>query len=108
MFNNEVTTYKTGGALSDRRFHPSEHGRASAWVKRTKNDLALVKDMYGHLPFIVFEPPAEKLLMVATTDPPPGYDAPGSQHSYIIAADGTPSLKRTINFSPPDTATATG
>jgi hypothetical protein len=96
------------GALSDKCFHPSEYGRVSACVKRTKNDLALVKDVYGHPPFIVFEPPAEKFLMVAAIDPPPGYDAPDSQHSYIIAANGTPSLKRTINFPPPDTATATG
>jgi hypothetical protein len=48
--------------------HPSEYGRASAWVKKTKNDLALVKDMYGHPPSIVFERPAEKLLTAATTD----------------------------------------
>ena len=64
--------------------------------------------MYGLPPSIVFERPAEKFLMVATIDPPAGYDPPGSQHAYITAADGTPSLKRTvINFSPPDTATAT-
>jgi hypothetical protein len=48
MFNNQVTTYKTGGALMEKSFHPSEFGRVSAWVKRTKDDLALVKGMYGH------------------------------------------------------------
>jgi hypothetical protein len=47
MFNNQVTTYKTGGVLTEKSSHPSEFGRVSAWVKRTKNDLALVKDDPG-------------------------------------------------------------
>jgi hypothetical protein len=108
MSSTELTTYKTGGAPSDKSMHPGEYGRVSAWVKKTKNDLALVKDMYGHPPSIVFERPAEKLLKVATIDPPAGYAPPGDRQSYIEAADRTPSLKRTIDFSPPDTAAATG
>jgi hypothetical protein len=107
MFNNELTTYKAGGALSDKSMHPSEYGRVSAWVKKIKNDLALVKDMYGHPPSIVFEKPAPKSLRVKTTDPPVGHGAPDTRHCYIVAADGTPALKRTINFSPPDTTDAT-
>jgi hypothetical protein len=54
MPNTELTTYKTGGALSEKSMHPSEYGRVSAWVKRTKNDLALVKDMYGHPPSTLY------------------------------------------------------
>jgi hypothetical protein len=64
--------------------------------------------MYGHPPSIVFERPAEKFLKVATIDPPAGYAPPGDRQSYIEAADGTPALKRTIDFSPPGTAAATG
>jgi hypothetical protein len=52
MSNNQVSTYKTGGAPTEKSFRPSEFGRVSAWVKTTKNDLALVKDMYGHPPSI--------------------------------------------------------
>jgi hypothetical protein len=77
MSSAELTTYKTGGALSNKDMHPGEYGRVSAWDKNTKNDLALVKDMYGHPPSIVFERPAEKLLKVATTDPPVGHAPPG-------------------------------
>jgi hypothetical protein len=78
MSNDQVTTYKllqgrwpltaAGGALTptEKSSHPSESGRVSAWVKRTKNDLALVKDMYGHPPSIVSEPPADKSIIVAT------------------------------------------
>jgi hypothetical protein len=51
MFNTELTTYKTGGGtLSDKSMHPGEYGRASAWIKKIKNDLVLNKDIYGHPP----------------------------------------------------------
>jgi hypothetical protein len=29
--------------------YPGEYGRVSAWVKRTRRDLELEKDIYGHL-----------------------------------------------------------
>jgi hypothetical protein len=55
MFNTELTTYKTGGARpSDKSLHPGEYGRASAWIKKIKNDLVLNKDIYGHPPSTVF------------------------------------------------------
>jgi hypothetical protein len=90
--------------------HPGEYGRVSAWVKKTKNDLVLVKDIYGQPSSIVFERVAGKFLEVATIDPGAGYapPPPGDRQSYIVAADGTPTLKRPIDFSPPDTAAATG
>jgi hypothetical protein len=69
MFNNQVSTYKTGGALTEKSLHPSEFGRVSAWVKRTKNDLALVKEMYGHPPPIVFDRPADKFIDLQDTTP---------------------------------------
>jgi hypothetical protein len=50
MFNTELTTYKTGGAPSDKSMHPGEYVRVSAWVKKIKNDLVLNKDIYGHPP----------------------------------------------------------
>jgi hypothetical protein len=106
MSNTELTTYKTGGALSDKSLHPGEYGRASAWIKKIKNDLVLNKDIYGHPPSTVFERPANQYVGVMTTDPGAGYAALGDQQSYIVAADGTPLLKRNIDFSPPDTAGA--
>jgi hypothetical protein len=46
MFNTELTTYKTGGGTpSDKSMHPGEYGRVSAWIKKTKNDLVLNKDI---------------------------------------------------------------
>jgi hypothetical protein len=38
-----------------------------------------------------------------TTDPGTGYDTAGADQSYIVAPNGTPQLRRHINFSPPDT-----
>jgi hypothetical protein len=46
MFNTELKTYKTGGALSDKSMHPGEYGRASAWIKKIKNDLVPNEDIY--------------------------------------------------------------
>ena len=107
MFNTKLTTYKTGGALSDKSMHPGEYGRVSAWIKKIKNDLVLNKDIYGHPPSTVFERPANQYVRAMTsTDPGAGYAALGGQQSYIVAADGTPLLKRNIDFSPPDTAGA--
>jgi hypothetical protein len=103
MFNNQVSTYKAGGAPTEKSLRPSEFGRVSAWVKRTKNDLALVKGMYGHPPSIVFERPADKLIEVTAMDPPAGYNTPEQGHAYVLAADGTPAIKRNLSLSPPDT-----
>ena len=105
MFNTETTTFKTGGAFYEKGDtswkHPSEFSRVSAWVKRTKNDLALVKDMYGHPPSIVFDRPAEKFIEVKALDPPAGHAAPEQGHAYIEGADGTPTIRRNTNFTPP-------
>jgi hypothetical protein len=104
MFNTELATYKTGGgALSDKSIHPGEYGRVSAWIKKIKNDLVLNKDIYGHPPSTVFDRPASQYMRVMTIDPGTGYAVAGDKQSYIVAADGTPQLRRHIDFSPPDT-----
>ena len=36
-------------------------------------------------------------------DPGTGYETAGDKQSYVVAADGTPQLRRHIDFSPPDT-----
>ena len=75
MFNTELTTYKTGGGTpSDKSMHPGEYGRVSAWIKKTKSDLVLNKDIYGHPPSIVFERPAPQYMKARTIDPGTGYD----------------------------------
>ena len=107
MFNTELTTYKTGGGTpSDKSMHPGEYGRVSAWIKKTKNELVLNKDIYGHPPSTVFERPATQYMRVRTTDPGTGYDTAGANQSYVVAANGTPQLRRHIDFSPPDTTGA--
>jgi hypothetical protein len=107
MFNTKLTTYKTGGALSDKSMHPGEYGRVSAWIKKIKNDLVLNKDIYGHPPSTGVRKTGESVrVRVMAIDPGAGYAAPGDRQSYIVAADGTPLLKRNIDFSPPDTAGA--
>jgi hypothetical protein len=88
MFNTELTTCKTGGALSDKSMHPGEYGRVSAWIKKIKNDLVLNKDIYGHLPSTVFDRPANQYMRVMTIYPGTGYAAQGGQQSHIVAADG--------------------
>jgi hypothetical protein len=100
MFSTELTTYKAGGALSDKSMHPSKYGRVSAWVKKTRNDPALVKeDMYGHPPpSIAFERPAEKFMGVATTDPPVGYAPPGDQQSHIVQQPRNQPTPRRTKF----------
>jgi hypothetical protein len=104
MFNTELTTYKTGGgALSDKSMHPGEYGRASAWIKKIKNDLVLNKDIYGHPPSTVFDRPATQYMRAMAIDPGTGYETAGDKQSYVVAADGTPQLRRHIDFSPPDT-----
>jgi hypothetical protein len=114
MLSTEVTTYKTGGGTpTDKSMHPGEYGRVSAWIRKIKNDLVLNKDIYGHPPSIVFEIPAPQYIKVKVIDPTtiPGYDTSWernlSSHSYIEAPDGTPTLRRHIDFSPPDINTAT-
>ena len=85
MLNTEITTYKTGGGTpSDKNVHPGEYGRVSAWIKKTKNDLVLNKDIYGHPPSIVFERPATQYMKAKIIDPTtiPGYEAPDISHSY--------------------------
>jgi hypothetical protein len=68
MSNTELTTHKTGGGTpSDKSMHPGEYGRVSAWIKKTKNDLVLNKDIYGHPPFIVFERPAPQYMKARTS-----------------------------------------
>ena len=111
MLSTEVTTYKTGGGTpTDKSMHPGEYGRVSAWIRKMKNDLVLNKDIYGHPPSIVFEIPASQYIKVKVIDPTtiPGYeeswDRELTSHSYIEAPDGTPTLRRHIDFSPsPDT-----
>jgi hypothetical protein len=85
--------------------HPGEYGRVSAWIKKTKNDLVLNKDIYGHPPSIVFERPATQYMKARIIDPDtiPGYPPQGDNHSYIAAPNGTPALRRHIDFSPPGT-----
>ena len=113
MLSTEVTTYKTGGGTpTDKSMHPGEYGRVSAWIRKIKNDLVLNKDIYGHPPSIVFEIPASQYMKVEVIDPTtiPGYEASWERnlatHSYIEAPDGTPTLRRHIDFSPPDINTA--
>jgi hypothetical protein len=97
MFNTETTTFKTGGAFYEKGDtswkHPSEFGRVSAWVKRTKNDLALEKEIYGHPPSIVFEIQAPKFIGVQAVDPPDGFEPPGQGRAYVEAPDGTPTIR---------------
>jgi hypothetical protein len=104
MFNAETTTSKTGGATYEKGDtswkHPSEFGRVSAWVKRTKNDLALEKEIYGHPPSIVFEIQAPNFIEVQTIDPPDGLEPPGQGRAYVEASDGTPAICRNISFTP--------
>ena len=99
MFNTELTTHKTGGGTpSDKSMHPGEYGRVSAWIKKTKNDLVLNKDIYGHPPSIVFERPATQYMKAKIIDPTtiPGYEASWERnlatHSYIDAARDTGAL----------------
>jgi hypothetical protein len=98
VFNTETTTFKTGGAFYEKGDtswkHPSEFSRVSAWAKRTKNDLALEKEIYGHPPSIVFEIQAPKFIEVQTIDPPDGFEPPGQGRAYIEAPDGTPTIRR--------------
>jgi hypothetical protein len=55
--SNGITSFAAGGThrapteKGDSSWkHPSEFGRVSQWVKRrTKNDLELEKDIYGHI-----------------------------------------------------------
>jgi hypothetical protein len=106
MLSTEITTYKTGGETpTDKNMHPGEYGRVSAWIRKIKNDLVLNKDIYGHPPSIVFEKPAPQYMKAKIIDPTtmPGDEAPDKSHSYIEAPDGTPTLRRHIDFSPPDT-----
>jgi hypothetical protein len=80
MLNTEITTYKTGGGTpSDKNMHPGEYGRVSAWIRKTKNDLVLNKDIYGHPPSIVFEKPAPQYMKAKIIDPEtiPGYPPQG-------------------------------
>jgi hypothetical protein len=76
--------------------HPGEYGRVGAWIKKTKNDLVLNKDIYGHPPSIVFERQATQYMKARAIDPDtiPGYPPQGDNHSYIVAPNGTPQLRR--------------
>ena len=59
--------------------------RVSAWIRKTKNDLVLNKDIYGHPPSIVFEKPASQYIKAKIIDPTtiPGYPPQGDNHTYM-------------------------
>jgi hypothetical protein len=86
--------------------YPGEYGRVSAWVKRTRRDLELEKDIYGHPPPVVFEKRQEKFIHQEAIEVPHGFEAPPIGHFYVTEADGTPKTKRHLSFTPAATTQA--
>jgi hypothetical protein len=60
------------------------------------------KEKYGFPPSAVLQPRAEIHITIPAIPTPAGMaaPAPNSGHAYIRAEDGTPHIKRTINFTP--------
>jgi hypothetical protein len=92
--------------------HPGEYGRVAAWLKRSKRDLKMCRKIGDNKPSAVFETRAEMYITVPAIPTPPGMTAPDAAvgEAYICRTDGTPKLKKSINFTSPSlgdgTATA--
>jgi hypothetical protein len=82
--------------------HPGEFGRAHAWLKRTKRDLKMERDVHGHPPSVIFLNRAEMYIDIPAIPAPAGMPAPtpNTGGAYIRQSDGTPELKRLLNFTP--------
>ena len=80
--------------------YPGEYGRVAAWVKRTRRDLELEKDIYGHPPSVVFETRQEKFIEQETIEVPHGFSPPPTGHFYVTDENGTPQTKRHLSFTP--------
>ena len=90
--------------------HPGESGRVSAWLRRSKRDLEMQPNVDGHPPSAIFQQRAASRnahhhpsdtdtsrhdsLEITAPDASTG-------EAYIRRADGTPKLKRSINFTSP-------
>jgi hypothetical protein len=84
--------------------YPGELGRvASAWVKSSKNALALEKPIYGHSPAVIFEERVPRFMDIATIDTPTGMAAPEAGFYWTEEPDGTPVTRRHLSFTPPAT-----
>ena len=103
IYAAQTTVNKPGDrGTAIRELHPGEYGRVGAWVKRTKRSVAMERDKYGYNPAVVFEKRAPMFKTVPTVPTPQGFEAPDHTigQGYIIQKDGTPVIKRTINFTP--------
>jgi hypothetical protein len=83
--------------------HPGEFGRVQAWLKRTMRDLEMEREVHGHPPSVIFADRAEVYIDIPAIPAPAGMPAPtpNTGEAYIRRqSDGTPELKRSINFTP--------
>jgi hypothetical protein len=86
--------------------HPGEYERAQAWLKlkRTKRDLETESEVHGHPhpPSVIFVDRAEMYVDIPTIPAPARMVAPkpGTGEAYIRDVNGTPTPKRSINFTP--------
>ena len=83
--------------------HPGEFGRVSAWLKRSKRDLEMQPNADGHPPSAIFQQRADMYITIPAIPTPAGMTAPDAStgEAYIRRTDGTPKLKRSINFTSP-------
>ena len=81
---------------------PGEFGRVQARLKRTKRDLKMEREVHGQSPSVIFLDRAEMHIDIPAIPAPAGMPAPtpNTGEAYIRQSDGTPKLKRSLNFTP--------
>jgi len=84
------------------KLYPGEFGNVEAWYTRSKLELSLQRQRFGNNPADVFQDREPMFNIVDTIEPPIGGDNanPDIGEAWINRPDGTPTIKKTLNFTP--------
>ena len=72
----------------------------TAWLDRSKRDLRMARKIDGNAPSAISKPREDMSISVPAIPTPAGMDEPDANtgEAYIRKSDGTPKLKRSMNF----------